>query len=166
MRFGGHEMREEDRLVEKLRKIEALFARPSTEGERVAAGTALERIRRRLQDLERAERPVEYRFSLPDAWSKSLFIALLRRYGLKPYRYPGQRRNTVMVKVTATFVNETLWPEFQEFYRSLRAHLEEVTNHVISEAICKDASDVEVRSGREGTVVESQVKAQSGLAFE
>ena len=93
---------EEDRLVEKLRKIEALFARPATEGERIAAGGALDRIRRRLRDLERAEHPVEYRFSLPDSWTKSLFIALLRRYGLKPYRYPGQRRNTVMVRVTAT----------------------------------------------------------------
>jgi len=159
-------MREEDRLVEKLRKIEALFARPSTEGERAAAGEALDRIRRRLRDLERVERPVEYRFSLPDAWAKSLFIALLRRYGLKPYRYPGQRRNTVMVRVTATFVNETLWPEFSEFYKSLRAHLEEVTNRVIAEAVCKDASEVEVRSGPEGTEIGSQVTTQDDLAFE
>jgi hypothetical protein len=103
---------------------------------------------------------------LPDGWAKSLFIALLRRYGLKPYRYPGQRRNTVMVRVTATFVNETLWPEFQEFYKSLRAHLEEVTNRVIAEAICKDASDVEVRSGREGVVIENQITAHRDLAFE
>jgi len=159
-------MNEEDLLVEKLRKIEALFARPSTEGERIAAGGALDRIRRRLRDLEGAERPVEYHFSLPDAWAKSLFIALLRRYGLKPYRYPRQRRNTVMVRVTAPFVNETLWPEFQEFHKSLRAHLEVVTTRVIAEAISRDASDVEVRTGREGVVVEHQVKAQSDLAFE
>lgn len=157
---------EEDRLVEKLCKIEALFARPSTEGERIAAGGALDRIRRRLRDLERTERPVEYRFSLPDAWAKSLFIALLRRYGLKPYRYPVQRRNTVIVRVTATFVNETLWPEFKEFHKSLRAHLEAVTTRVIAEAISRDASDVEVRSGREGMVVDHQVKAQNDLSFE
>ena len=157
---------EEDRLVEKLRKIEALFARPSTEGERIAAGGALDRIRRRLRDLERAERPVEYRFSLSDTWAKSLFIALLRRYGLQPYRYPRQRRNTVMVRVTATFVNETLWPEYQEFHKSLRAHLEAVTTRVIAEAISGDATDVEVRSGREGVVVDHQGEAQSDLALE
>lgn len=159
-------MNEEDRLVEKLRKIEALFARPSTEGERIAAGSALDRIRRRLRDLERAERPVEYRFSLPDVWAKSLFIALLRRYGLKPFRYPGQRRNTVMVRVTATFVNETLWPEFREIHKSLRAHLEAVTTRVIAEAISRDASDVEVRSGREGVVVGREVSVQGDLGFE
>jgi hypothetical protein len=161
-----NEINEEDRLVEKLRKIEALFARPATEGERIAAGNALERIRRRLQDLERTERPVEYRFSMPDSWAKALFIALLRRYGLKPYRYSGQRRNTVRVRVTVTFVNETLWPEFQEFHKSLRAHLEAVTNRVIAEAINKDDSDVEERSGKAGVGADHEVGAQSDLAFE
>jgi hypothetical protein len=157
---------EEDRLVEKLRKIEALYARPSTEGERAAAGNAMERIRRRLHNLEKTERPVEYRFSLADDWAKSLFIALLRRYELKPYRYRGQRRNTVMVRVTATFVNETLWPEFQEFHKSLRAHLEAVTNRVIADAINKDSSDVEVRGGKEGTGPDHANGGQSDLAFE
>src|SRR5438094_10596838 len=89
---------EESRLIEKLRKIEILFARTTNPGERQAAESALERIRQRLTELEKAERPVEFRFSLVDGWSKSLFIALLRRYGLKPYRYTGQRRTTVMVK--------------------------------------------------------------------
>jgi hypothetical protein len=159
-------MNEEDRLVQKLRKIEALFARPSTEGERIAAGDALDRIRRRLRDLDQAERQVEYRFSLPDTWAKSLFIALLRRYGLKPYRYPGQRRNTVRVRVTATFVKETLWPEFLEFHRSLRAHLEAVTARVIAEAISHDASDVEVRGAREDVSAEHRIDAQGDLAFE
>ncbi len=159
-------IREEDRLVERLRKIEALFARPSTEGERVAAGSALDRIRQRLRELEATERPVEYRFSLPDTWSKSLFIALLRRYGLHPYRYRGQRRNTVMVRVTATFVDQTLWPEFREFHNSLRAHLEEVTDRVIQEAIFKGAPEVEERSGREGSGDEKQATPQGGLAFE
>ncbi len=150
---------EEDRLVEKLLKIEALFARPATEGERIAAEGARDRIRRRLRELERAERPVEYRFSLPDPWTKALFIALLRRYGLKPFRYPGQRRNTVMVRVTATFVKDTLWPEFQEFHKSLQAHLEAVTARVIAEAISGDSSDVEVRSGRDDGLEEKEFRA-------
>jgi len=32
------EVLEEERLIEKLHKIEALFARPATDGERLAAG--------------------------------------------------------------------------------------------------------------------------------
>jgi hypothetical protein len=40
---------------------------------------------------------VEFRFSLADQWSRHLLVALLRRYGIKPYRYSRQRRTTVMV---------------------------------------------------------------------
>jgi len=71
-----------------------------------------------------------------------------------------------MVRVTATFVNDTLWPEFQQFHKSLRAHLEAVTTRVIAEAISKDVSEVEERSGQEGMGVDHQVKAQRDLAFE
>ena len=74
---------EEERLIAKLRKIEALFARATNAGERAAAENARDRIRGRLEQLEKSERAIEYRFALPDGWSKSLFIALLRRYGIE-----------------------------------------------------------------------------------
>jgi hypothetical protein len=137
---------EEDRLIAKLHKIEALFARPATPGERIAARDALERIRTRLRQLELSEPAVEFRFSLPDTWSRSLLIALLRRYGLKPYRYPGQRTTTVMAKVTKSFVDETLWPEFQQLNETLRGYLDEVTQRVIAGAICRDVSEAEERA--------------------
>lgn len=140
---------EEDRLIEKLRKIEALFARATSAGERAAAESARDRIRGRLEQLEKSERAVEYRFSLPDGWSKSLFMALLRRYGIKPYRYSGQRRTTVMARVTRTFAEEVLWPEFRELNETLRAHLESVTTRVIAQAIHGDQADAEERPGQE-----------------
>jgi hypothetical protein len=139
---------DEDQLIEKLRKIEALFARPGTEGERLAAGEALHRIRSRLRQLESSEPTVEIQFSLPDTWSRSLFIALLRRYDLRPYRYPGQRRTTVVVRVTRSFVDGTLWPEFRELNETLRCHLDQVTQRVIEQAIFGDVSDAEVMSGQ------------------
>lgn len=140
---------EERRLVEKLRKIEALFAGATSAGERAAAESARDRLRARLEQLEASERPVEYRFSLPDGWSKSLFIALLRRYGIRPYRYTGQRRTTVMARLTRTFADEVLWPEYLELNATLRAHLEAVTKRVIAEAIHGDPADAEERPGRE-----------------
>lgn len=76
----------ESHLREKLRKIEALFAGAGTVGERVAAEAALERVRARLTDTERRDPPIEMQFTMPDSWSGHLFIALCRRYGLKPYR--------------------------------------------------------------------------------
>ena len=139
---------EEWHLVEKLRKIETLFARTTNAGERQAAESAVERIRRRLQQLEETEALVEFRFSLPDGWSKALFIALLRRYGLKPYRYTSQRRMTVMVKVTSSFVDEVLWPEFQEANATLRSHLDAVTTRIIQQAIHGGEGDIEERPAR------------------
>ncbi|MCX5739742.1 MAG: hypothetical protein NTZ61_14850 [Proteobacteria bacterium] len=140
---------EERRLVDKLRKIEALFARATSAGERVAAENASDRIRQRLLQLERSERAVEFRFSVPDTWSKSLFIALLRRYGIEPYRYTGQRRTTVMARVTRTFADEVLWPEYQQLNAMLREHLESITKRVIAQAIHGNQADVEERPGQQ-----------------
>ena len=150
---------EESHLIEKLQKIETLFARTTNPGERQAAESAVERIRRRLGELEEAERPVEFRFSLPDGWSKSLLIALLCRYGLKPYRYAGQRRTTVRVKVAASFVNEVLWPEFQELNGTLRSHLDSVTSRIIQQAIHGGDTGIEERPGTEPAAGEKVFQA-------
>jgi hypothetical protein len=139
---------DERELVEKLRRIEQLFARPGTDGEREAAEQASRRIRARLEALERADPPIEYRFTLTDPWSRSLFIALLRRHGLRPYRYYGQRRTTVMVRVGKVFLDRTLWPEFQQSQVVLHEHFEAVTKRVIAEALGDTDGDVEVREAR------------------
>jgi hypothetical protein len=132
---------DEAKLREKLSRIEALFAGATTEGERVAAGEARRRIQQRLASVERLDPPVEYRFTLPDAWSRKLFLSLLRRYELKPYRYRGQRRTTVMVKVPKPFVNETLWPEYQQINAAMRSYLDEVTDRIIAEVLQGDSSE-------------------------
>lgn len=137
---------DEQRLFEKLRRIEALFAGATTEGERLAADAARERIRERLQALSGAEQAVEHRFSLRDTWSRRIFVALLRRYGLEPYRYPGQRYTTVMARVAPRFVDETLWPEFQEIHAVLASYLDEVTNRVLTQMIHGDVSEAAVVS--------------------
>ena len=75
----------EGSLLEKLRKIEALYAGTKVDGgEREAARRAAERIRERLAELRGREREVELLYRLPDPWKRRLFIALCRRYGLKP----------------------------------------------------------------------------------
>lgn len=134
-------------LAETLRKLEALHARPGTEGERAAAGNALERIRARLAQLERSEPPQELKIVLPDQWARALFIALARRYGLTPFRLRGQRRNTVLVRAAPSFVGETLWPEFQQLERVLSDHLKRVTEDLIARAVHPDVTDASERSG-------------------
>ncbi len=135
-------MHEQD-LLDKLRKIERLYAGAATPGEKEAAADAIARIKRRIGEAARVERPIEYKFTLTDGWSKKLFTALLRRYELRPYRYRRQRRNTVMVRVPRSFVEETLWPEFLELSKVLQTYLDEVTERVISSAI-HQAKDGEV----------------------
>ena len=132
---------DESKLREKLGKIEALFAGATTEGERVAAGEARRRIQMRLEAVEKTEPLVEYKFTLADTWSRKVFMALLRRYDLKPYRYRGQRRTTVMVKVPRSFVDETLWPEFQQISSTLRTYLDDITERIIADVIHADSSE-------------------------
>jgi hypothetical protein len=130
-------------LRDKLRKIEALFAGAGTAGERFAAEAARERVRAKLVELERREPATEIQFSLPDPWSRQLFIALCRRYGLNPYRYPRQRRTTIMVRAPRRFIDEVLWREFSELNTDLQAYLNEVTLKVIREEVYADTSDAQ-----------------------
>ena len=136
-------MSTDSQLREKLRKIEALFAGAGTAGERLAAEAALERVRARLAELGRRDPPIEMQFSLSDQWSRHLFLALCRRYGLKPYRYHRQRRNTVMVRAPKGFIHDVLWREFTELNAALQAYLHEVTLRVISEEVYADASEAQ-----------------------
>ncbi len=137
-------MGNEQELIEKLRRIERLHSGATTSGERAAAVKAFDRIRQRLEETKEVDPPVEYRFSMPDMWSRRLFVALLRRNGIRPYRYYRQRYTTVMAKVPRRFVDETLWPEYEELNETLIAYLDQVTSRVVSEGVHADSSEAEV----------------------
>lgn len=126
-----------------MRKIEALFAGATTPGEKAAAGAAAERIRKHLKDTGAREADVEFKFSLADPWSRRLFVALCRRYGLRPFRYPRQRRQTIVVKAPRSFVEATLWPEFEQLNEALVAYLIEITDKVIREEVHGETSEAE-----------------------
>ncbi|MDU8946427.1 hypothetical protein [Ovoidimarina sediminis] len=141
-------MASESDLLEKLGKIEALFAGSTTPGEKAAAGAAADRIRARLKQTERREKAVEIRFSLPDPWSRRLFCALCRRYELRPYRYSRMQRQSIVVRAPSSFVDEVLLPEFQQLNNALTTYLAEITETVISEAIHGETSEAEVVADR------------------
>lgn len=139
-------MTDEERLLEKLSRIEALHAGATTEGERDAAAHARGRIQEKLRSLGASSPPEEFQFSMADPWSRKMLLALLRRYELKPYRHAGQRHSTVMVKMPRRFLDETLWPEFTQLNDTLHTYLREVTDRVIAQAVDKDTSEaVEVK---------------------
>ena len=130
-------------LRAKLRKIEALFAGAGTEGERLAAGAALQRIRERLERAQRSDRIIETKFTFPDAWSRRLFVALCRRYDLRPYRYKRQRYTTVMLRAPDSFVRQTLWPEFGQLNEALRDWLAAATDRIIREEVYRDVHEAD-----------------------
>ncbi len=136
-------MTPDDAIREKLRKIEALYAGAATPGEKAAAGAAAERIRRQFETASRTEPPQEFKFSVPDPWSRQLFIALCRRYGLKPFRHRRMHRQTVMISAPDSFVRDVLWPEFEELSDALTRHLLEITEKIIREEVHASTGDAE-----------------------
>ena len=135
----------EQQLRDKLRKISALFEGATTPGERHAAAAAIERVKTALAGMLRTEQPIEMQFSLPDQWQRRLFSALCRRYGLKTYRYRRQRHTTVMVRVPQSFVNRTLWPEYQQLRDALDEYLNDATERIIREEVYRDAGEAPER---------------------
>ncbi|HYC00567.1 MAG TPA: hypothetical protein VEC57_15645 [Candidatus Limnocylindrales bacterium] len=150
-------MNERQRLMEKLRRIEALCARPGTEGERLAAARARERILARLAqgtrsgdgsgydgtfgsgprsrngDSRREDTPIEMRFRVTNEWSRRLLLALLQRHGIRPYRRPGQRHTTVMARMPGRFAYDVFWPQFEELDRRLQEQFHTVTDGFVAE---------------------------------
>lgn len=135
---------DEATLLDKLRKIEALHAGATTEGERDAARAAAERIKARLAEQRAREPDIVIVYSLPDPWKRKLFLALCRRYGLEPFRRPRQRESTVLVRAPYAFLQNTLWPEYIALAEELHQHVEALTDRIIREAIHGDFRDAEV----------------------
>jgi len=136
-------MRTDSDIRTRLDKLEALFARGATAGERAAAAAALERLQARIDPAvaERDDPEIELQYSLPDVWSVRLFVALCRKHGVKPYRHPRQRRTTVMVRVRQAAFERTIKAEFQELHRELTAYFGEMVNHLITHAMKSDGDD-------------------------
>lgn len=126
-------MNEDKELRAKLAKLEALFRRAGSPGERSAAGAAIERLQGRLPDpgVER-EPEVELQYTFPDMWCVDLFCAVCRKHGVRTYRYKGQRHTTVMMRTREKEFSQKAWPEYCQPHSELAAYFNDVTDHLIS----------------------------------
>ncbi len=138
--IGGAAMERQDEIRAKLAKLEELFAKGATEGERAAAGAALDRLNARLERSLK-EDEVELQYSMPDAWAVRIFIALCRKHGVQPYRYARQRRTTVMVKVRPTEFERSVMAEFKVLHAELVAYFKATVDHLIADAMKSDGED-------------------------
>jgi len=136
-------MAENKDIREKLEKLEELFARGATAGERAAAGAARDRLQAKLSFAadDGDEPEIELQYSLPDVWSVRIFVALCRKNGIRPYRYPRQRRTTVMVRVRQSSFERTVAEEFRTLHRELTGYFDEMVEHLIADAMKSDGDD-------------------------
>ncbi len=125
-------MSEDSDLKAKLAKLEALFRRAGSPGEKSAAGAAIERLQGRLAGSgEKREPEVELQHSLPDVWSAELFRAVCRKHGVRPYRYRRQRRTTVMVRAREREFDRRAWQECRRLHDELADCFNDVTDHLV-----------------------------------
>ena len=142
-------------LVERLRKVQALYNAPSTEGERAAAAAAAERLQARLKEATSsaargeaaaaAERETEFQMRIDDAWSRKLFIGIARHHGVRAYRYPGQRRTTLVVRTTKRHLDERVMPHYVDAVEVMRDHFDAIADRVIREALHLSPDEAEER---------------------
>ncbi len=126
-------MGEDHDLMAKLAKLEALFRRAGSPGERSAAGAAIERLQGRLTGSGQMPEPeVESQHSLPDVWCVKLFCAVCRKHGVRPFRYKRQRRTTVMVRVREEGFYREVWPEYCQLHAELATYFNDVTDQLTS----------------------------------
>ena len=134
-------------LRARLAKLEALFRRAGTEGERAAAEAALSRIQDRLgKDADATA--LEMKFSFPDKWAVRLFVAVCRKHGVRPYRYPRQRRTTVMVRAPRLRFDGEIWAEFSALHAELNIYFGATVDHLIHSAMKSDGDDSELEAAQ------------------
>jgi len=137
-----------DQLYERLEKVRNLAEGAATDGERAAAEKAEAQLQDRIDEESAGDEPdVEYRFSIHDPWQRRLFLAICRRHELEPFRYKRQKRQSVMVRVSERFVDEILWPEYEEMSDILTDYLDDVTTGVIENVLGQQDDDADVISG-------------------
>ncbi len=133
-------------LIQKLVKLQELFRRTDSPGERAAAEAAIGRLRGRMRDA-RSDPEIEMKFSLPDGWSVRLFVAVCRKHGLHPYRYSRQRRTTVMVRAREREFDRVVWREYCHLQDELELYFEDTVDYLITSVMRSDGDD----SGLEST---------------
>ena len=77
-------------ILERIKKVEALISWAKSDWEKNAAMAAKERIFKKYPELDIKNNIVEYTIKTQDSWHKKLFVAICRKYNIKPYRYYRQ----------------------------------------------------------------------------
>ena len=136
----------EQELLAKLKKIKALYEGALSDGEKQASAEAMKRVQERLDKIKRTEIAMEFKFCLSDLYQRRLWVAILRKNGISPYRYKRQKYTTVMARMPKSICT-SLWNEFKELSEVLRQYLDELTNTIIQGSVHEDTSEATIIQG-------------------
>jgi hypothetical protein len=50
-----------------------------------------------------------------------------------------------MVEIPKSFIDDTLWPEYQQIAAAMRSYIDQVTDRIVADLIRRDASDPDER---------------------
>ena len=64
-------------------------------------------------------------------------------FGLRPFRYRRMHRQSLIVQAPKSFIDQTLWPEFEELNAALTDYLSEITERVIREEVHGETGDAD-----------------------
>jgi hypothetical protein len=122
-------MNTEQVLVDSFHSIELKHS-GLTEGG-AANEQPADRIRARVQEAATATDIQEMQCSTKYDWDALVLHALLKRYGIKPYRYRKQRRSTILVRVSRKVMHEVVWPIYCDVTAALAARFTTVTTSLL-----------------------------------
>jgi hypothetical protein len=133
------------KLLENLRSIEAQALGVPATADRSARTQAIERLRAKLAEARTREPDDTFSVSLPDPWQLAIFLALARRYGLRPHRHARQRRSTVVVTAPVSFYERVVWPEFVVLSSAVGAWFDLLASRVLREVLDDDSVQIGAR---------------------
>lgn len=116
-------MNDEQALIDSFRSIELKHSGLGAAN----ADRAEARIRGRFQDSVLAPDIQEFQFNLKHDWQTFVFHALLKRYGIRPYRYRKQRKSTILIRVSKQIMDDLLWPIFNDVAGGFAARINQMT---------------------------------------
>jgi hypothetical protein len=124
-------MSDESKFIDRLRTIERRMAN-APDG--VDSNGVASAMRARLAAARVAESDSLQRCAMPDPWSRDLFVAVCRRYGVEPFHERGLRQTTVSIRVPASFLRDVLSPQAEQMARELDGYLNGFIDRVIGAA--------------------------------
>jgi len=137
--------------LDRMRAVEARFLSLPKDANPAAVRAGVERLRAQLAEARSRERDDVVTVSIADPCGRSVFIALCRRYGLKPHRHARQRQATVVVAAPPSFYDRVLWPEFEALTDVLYEHFLSVTMRALDEVLLTGGDEaLTIERHREG----------------